>query len=180
MQPVANLNPRGIEQMPLSNIQWLPVSALDANDYNPNVVITPEFNLLRYNLLRHGWIQPLLIAKDGERFVIIDGFHRATLTKTDPQVAVMTNGMVPCVVMDLPREERMLLTVRINRAKGTHVALKMHELLHELVHDLGIPIERVAEGIGATVHEVQTLLTENLFKKMNVKNISYTQAWKPK
>lgn len=120
------------------------------------------------------------MSKEGDRFVVIDGFHRSTLAKADDEVRAMTGGLVPCAVLELPVAERMLLTVRINRAKGSHVALKMHELVRTLVQDHGIPVADVCAGIGATKHEVETLLTENLFKKFDVENTPYSKAWVPK
>ena len=58
---------------PINNIQWILASDLNGNDYNPNVVFTPELKLLERSLLKTGWVQPILISKDK---IIIDGFHR--------------------------------------------------------------------------------------------------------
>jgi hypothetical protein len=190
---------QGVESHPISNIQWLPVDGLSANDWNPNVVITPEFKLLRTSLLKSGWIQPILVSREphptemrpkkagdksppvpADQFVIIDGFHRSTLAKTDKDIRAMTGGLVPCAVLDLTKAERMMLTVRINRAKGSHVAAKMHDLVKALVQEEGVTVEDVCLGIGATKHEVMTLLTENLFKKFNVETTPYSTAWVPK
>lgn len=177
----------GVEHQPISNIKWLPVGWLSANGWNPNYVITPEMKLLKTSLLRQGWIQPVLVSLEQEakdqatpRYTIIDGFHRSTLVKTDAEVRGMTNGLVPCAVLELSKPEAMMLTVRINRAKGSHIAIKMHELVAELVNDLGMTLEQVCAGIGATKHEVETLLTDDLFKKLNVANTPYTQAWTPR
>ena len=100
---------------PIERIVWLEASELQANDYNPNVVYTPELKLLEYNIVRHGWIQPILVTQDK---VIIDGFHRWKLTQDSEPVRNLTGGKVPCCVINLSEPERMMLTVRINRAKG--------------------------------------------------------------
>ena len=126
-----------IDEMPISRVEWRPVDGLTANDYNPNVVYSSEMQLLKFSLMRQGWIQPILVTDEG---VIIDGFHRATLAKADKEVRALTKGRVPCVVMKLTEAERMLLTIRINRAKGSHIALKMADIVHKLVNDMGVPI----------------------------------------
>lgn len=166
-----------IEDMPISNVTWVDVAELKANDYNPNVVFTHEMNLLKFSLLKQGWIQPILATTQK---VIIDGFHRATIAKTDKQVHDMTRGKVPVVLMDLSEPERMLLTIRINRAKGSHVALKMSNVIHELVHDYGVPVPDICKEIGATKKEVELLLMDNVFKEKGItEETKYSHAWVP-
>lgn len=141
-----------INEQPISNVQWVEVEKLQANDYNPNVVFTDEMKLLKYSIQKSGWIQPILVTQD---YVIIDGFHRATLAKQDKEITV--DGKVPCVVMELSEPERMLLTIRINRAKGSHIAVKMSDIIHKLVNDYCMSIEAVGHGIGARKDEGLTL-----------------------
>jgi ParB-like chromosome segregation protein Spo0J len=170
------------EKHPVNSVRWLPVDQLEANDYNPNHVLAQEFRLLKTSILKQGWLQPILVAKteDETLFTIIDGFHRATLAKTDKQVREMTSGMVPCAVLELNKAERQMLTVRINRAKGSHSALRMHELVKDLIVVHQMTVEQVCEGIGATKHEVEVLMQENLFKKFDVENTPYSKAWMPR
>lgn len=165
---------------PIDNIQWIDVEKLRANDYNPNVVITPEFKLLKTSLLKSGWIQPILVCPRGDGYEIIDGFHRSTLAKADADVRALTDGKVPCAVMDLSEPERMMLTVRINRAKGSHQAVKMHELVSKLLKEHGCSVKQVCEGIGATKAEVDLLATESVFKKLDIEAHAYSRAWEPR
>lgn len=168
----------GIENMPLNNIEWVDVEKLNANDYNPNVVLTNELKLLQLSILKNGWIQPVLITKD---YYIIDGFHRSTLCKINSKINKMTNGKVPCVVLDLSPAERIMLTVRINRAKGNHIALKMNKLVQSLYNDYGLSKKQIAENIGGTEKEIELLLYDNLFDKYDLKEEDlYSQAWKVK
>ena len=166
-----------IEDMPISRVVWKDVDDLSANDYNPNVVYSPELRLLRFSLLRQGWIQPVLVSADG---VIIDGFHRASLVKTDKEVRALTKGRVPCVVMQLDEADRMLLTIRINRAKGSHVALKMADIIKKLVNEKGLSLDEICAQIGATRDEVDLLLMENVFKAKGIdEKTPFSRAWIP-
>lgn len=162
---------------PIDDTQWIDVDTLKANSYNPNYVLGPEFKLLKALILKYKWIQPILITKDN---VIIDGFHRHMLAKTDPEVRALTDGKVPCSVMDIDEAQRKMLTVSINRAKGVHSAVKMHELVGSLVNDHKLPIKEICEGIGATKDEIDLLLKENVFKKMDIENHDYSEAWNVK
>ena len=166
-----------IDDMPLSNIQWIDVNKLKANDYNPNVVLTNELKLLQLSMLKNGWIQPVLVTQD---YDIIDGFHRSTLCKINKDINKMTDGKVPCVVLNLSKPERILLTVRINRAKGNHIALKMNKLIQELINTYGLSKKYVAENLGATEREIELLLYDDVFDKYKLtEETLYSEAWKP-
>lgn len=144
---------------PLENIEWRDPHKLNSNDYNPNVVLTREMELLKLSIKVTGWIQPILISPKG---LIIDGFHRTTIAR-------LNGWMVPCCVLHLDEKERMLLTVRINRAKGSHVALRMSELIQELLK-LGCSEKYLAEQIGATDHEIAILKKGDIFKSIACQN----------
>lgn len=166
-----------IEEMPISKVQWVDVEKLTANDYNPNVVFSKEMELLKLSILKNGWIQPILVTHE---FVIIDGFHRASLAKADKQVKALTGGKVPVVIMELNEAERMLLTIRINRAKGSHIAIKMSDLIKKVVNDYGMPIDEICRQIGATKDEIELLLMNDVFKKFDItKETKYSKAWVP-
>ena len=163
--------------MPISNVEWMNVDELQANDYNPNVVYKKEMQLLKFSLLKNGWIQPVLVTKEG---VIIDGFHRSTLCKVDADIRKLTDGKVPVVKMDLTEPERMLLTIRINRAKGSHVALKMSDIIKTLVLEYGMPVPDICKQIGANKDEIELLMMDDVFKSMNITKASeYSNAWIP-
>lgn len=171
-------------KQPIDSITWVHTDQLDANDYNPNYVLTPELKLLKVSMLKQGWIQPVLVVvqrgEDGEpngRYTIVDGFHRSTLTRTDKDVGAMTEGKVPCAVLDIDDAERKMLTVRINRAKGSHIAAKMHDLITSLVSDHNVPIKQLCQELGMEKSEVELLLTENVFAKLDIPNHPYSRAW---
>lgn len=173
-----------IESHPISRVVWQDVNDLRANSYNPNVVLPQEMRLLKLSLMAQGWIQPILVgvdpADDSKVFEIIDGFHRYTLAKTDPEVNLLTGGLVPIVPLELSRAESMMLTIRINRAKGNHVAVRMHDIVYRLHTELGCSINSICAGIGATPHEVEVLLMKDIFQKKDVENTPYSKAWVPK
>ena len=162
---------------PIENIEWIAADELKANDYNPNVVFGPEMKLLEHSIISSGWIQPILIT---DKKVIIDGFHRYSLALNSPEVKALTDGKVPCCVLNLTEPERMLLTIRINRAKGAHIAVKMHDIAVSLVEDHGLSVEKIAAEIGATKDEVELLLMDGVFKKFDTKNHKYSKSWYPK
>ena len=156
-------------ESPLENIQWLDPNTLSANDYNPNVVFTKEMRLLEFSLKKQGWIQPLLITAEK---TIIDGFHRYTISRR--------NGwLVPCAVLKIDDIERRLLTIRINRAKGSHIAIRMSDIVKGLLKE-GVAPEIIAEGIGGDKEEVELLSRDSVFEKFDLQGHEYSKSWIPR
>ena len=165
-----------LQEHPIAQIEWVDVEKLTANDYNPNVVYNAELKLLKFSLLRQGWLQPILVTK---KYEIIDGYHRASICKIDKEVNAMTNGRVPVVILDLEEWERKTLTIRINRAKGSHIALKMSGIIKSLVEEHQMDYKQIAKEIGATKKEIEVLLMENVFKTLDIENKEFSKAWYP-
>lgn len=165
------------DEEPLSRIKWRHADELNANDYNPNVVFTPELRLLEKSILQAGWVQPILATEDG---TIIDGFHRVQLSLKSEKLRARYGGRVPVAVIKLAREAAMLMTVRMNRAKGTHVAVRMSALVRELLDVHKLEPQQVAEGMGATLDEVHLLHQEGIFKHRNLDKVPFSRAWIPR
>ena len=168
------MNERKLE--PVENIQWIHCDELKANHYNPNRVMNAEMNLIEKSILKTGWIQPILVNTNK---VIIDGFHRWTLSRLSTQLREIYNGKVPCCVLGVSDAEAMIITVRINRAKGTHLAFRMADYVKEIVQKHKVPIDQLARDIGATLDEVQLLMTSDIFEERDVENWAYSEAWIP-
>lgn len=159
---------------PINHIEWIDSRELKANDYNPNVVFTPELKLLESSILLTGWIQPILIDKE---YNIIDGFHRASLSKDSKKMIERYQYKAPVCMLPLDRPQAMLMTVRINRAKGTHIATRMSEMIKELIDKHGLLHEEIMAGIGASRKEVDLLYQEGVFKARKLDKVKYSQAW---
>ena len=161
---------------PINNIEWIDCEDLEANDYNPNVVYTPELKSLERNILTYGWIQPVICSKDG---IIIDGFHRTMLTRESKKLREKYKGKLPCVKFDISRDEAMILTVRMNRAKGSHVALRMSAMVKELIDKHKWSNKDLAKEFGAPLAEIDLLYQDGVFKQRDIKNYKYSKAWYP-
>lgn len=161
---------------PIDNIEWLDVAELQPNGWNPNVVHNAELKLLELSIIETGWVQPVLVSRD---MLIIDGFHRYSLSRDSAALREKYDGKLPCAVLDLSPGEAMMLTVRINRAKGTHVAVRMADLVQQVIDEHGFTREAVAMKIGATLAEVDVLYQNSIFERKDLKNHRYSQAWVP-
>jgi ParB-like chromosome segregation protein Spo0J len=161
---------------PINNIVWLDSHELTANDYNPNIVFSPELKALERNILAIGWVQPVIASTSK---IIIDGFHRTMLSKESAKLKKIYDGKVPCVLFDVERDKAMILTVRMNRAKGSHVALRMSKMVRELIDDHAWESQALAKELGASKKEIDLLYQDGIFKMRNIKNYKYSNAWYP-
>lgn len=161
---------------PIDRIEWRDAATLKANAWNPNYVLTPELRLLERSLLKTGWVQPVLINPEG---IIIDGFHRWRLSLDSPAVKARFGGKLPCAILCVTEAEAMLLTVRMNRAKGSHSALRMGDLVKRLLTEFGYDRAEIAVEIGASKEEVDLLAQESVFTQRNIDSYRYSRAWVP-
>ena len=163
---------------PISNIEWVHRNELHANHWNPNRVATPELKLLETSILETGWVQPVLVSESG---MVIDGFHRWSLV-SDPSTVVSKRyeGRLPVARLPVSDADAMVVTVRMNRAKGAHVAILMHELVSELIDVHSMSRKQIAKGIGATLKEVDLLYQKSVFKAKKLETYRYSQAWVPR
>jgi ParB-like chromosome segregation protein Spo0J len=142
-----------VENQPVSSVRWVPRDQLAANDYNPNHVAPPELELLAISIREDGWSQPIVVTSD---FEIVDGFHRWRVAAR-PEIAAMTGGLVPVVVLDRERSHRMMSTIRHNRARGSHHILKMADIVGRL-QEAGLSEAEIQERLQMDEEEVVRLL----------------------
>jgi ParB-like chromosome segregation protein Spo0J len=164
---------------PIDRIIWVHANTLIANDYNPNIIQGAEMTLLEHNLIVLGWTQPILTRADNAP-EIVDGFHRATLAKTSAALHKRDGGMVPISALNVSRQQAIVITVRMNRARGTHMALKMSELVQELIDDHGLSMAAVGKEIGANLDEIKLLYAGGVFKARGLEGREYSRAWEPR
>ena len=189
-----HLNPRGVQNQPVAAIYWIHRSQIKPNTYNPNAVAPPEMALLKYSIMRIGWVFPILLVDEkqeiaitirkgqpfvdeGQFFTIIDGFHRYT-TSGDTEVYAMTDGYVPVVF--IPGDDVKQYTVMMNRAKGSHAVLSMSNIVVDLLQQ-GYTADQIQTGMGMDKDEVIRLANGAGITKDQVLNgLSFSKSWKPK
>lgn len=139
---------------PVDAVRWVDPSTLHANDYNPNRVFPPEMELLKISIIEDGWTQPVVARADGE---VVDGFHRWTLAKLDPDIRAKSGGLVPVVfIAPGDRASQMMATVRHNRARGAHGVLKMADIVRQL-QAAGVADDEITRRLGMEQEEIDRL-----------------------
>lgn len=162
---------------PVYNVLGVPISQVQANDYNPNKVAPPEMELLETSIWEDGYTQPVVCYYDEEtdKYIVVDGFHRFRILKESKRVNEREKGILPVVVINKEMGDRMASTIRHNRARGSHNIELMSTIVTELV-EMGKGDRWICQHIGMSPDELlrmkQITGLASLFK-----NESFSQSW---
>jgi len=167
-----------IRSQPVDMIRWVPVEQVSPNDYNPNSVAEVEMRLLYHSIKQDGYTQPVVTIWDDERqkYVIVDGFHRYFVCKTNEDIRARNKGMLPIVVIEKDINDRMASTVRHNRARGKHSIEGMSNMVFSML-DQGWSDEEVCNELGMEPGELLRLKHITGFSKL-FESREYSMAWK--
>lgn len=124
---------------------------IDPCDYNPNHTADPELDLLETSMREDGVTMPIVVVPDGERVIIVDGFHRHKVGSER-----LGQRYLPCSFIERPLAERMAATIRHNRARGKHQVELMGVIVRALVRE-GLDDERICSAIGLSLEELLRL-----------------------
>lgn len=163
---------------PIDNVRWVPIEKVTPNDYNPNSVAKKEMQLLYISIKEDGYTQPVVTIYDEEKdkYVIVDGFHRYFVCKTQKDIQERNHGKLPVVVIDKNINERMASTVRHNRARGSHSVTGMSKLVYEMLKN-GMNESEICKEMGMEKEEVIKLKYVTGFAKV-FENVEYNHSWK--
>ncbi len=165
---------------PITGVRWVPISKVVANDYNPNSVAKNEMRLLYLSIKNDGFTQPIVAIHDADndQYVIVDGFHRYTVTRENPDILASTGGCVPLVVIDKPMNDRMASTIRHNRARGKHSVTGVASMVFAML-DGGWGDAAICREIGLDAEELVRLKYTTGFAKL-YEGVEYSKAWETK
>ncbi|OQO89256.1 chromosome partitioning protein ParB [Enterococcus casseliflavus] len=153
-------------------VKLVPITQIEANDYNPNQVAKPELDLLEHSIREDGITQPIVCYYDSknDNYIIVDGFHRYFTIKERLKLEY-----IPVVTIDKPLNQRMSSTIRHNRARGLHEIDQMGEIVKSLSQN-GWDDIKISQELGMELEEVfrykQTLGLRELFI-----NHQFSQSW---
>lgn len=161
---------------PCDCILWIRQENIQANEYNPNHVATPEMKLLYQSIKSDGYTMPIVTydLKDGNR-EIVDGFHRNIIGREYKDIQKRIYGYLPVSTIDKPADERIGSTIRHNRARGTHGIRPMSEIVLDLSKQ-GWDDVKICEKLGMDLDEVIRLKQITGLKEA-FSNHEFSKSW---
>ncbi|MEM7379645.1 MAG: ParB N-terminal domain-containing protein [Bacteroidota bacterium] len=161
---------------PVSQLIWVPINHILPNSYNPNKMAAPEKRLLLRSLIEQGITMPLVVcAEKKQHYTLIDGYHRWSLIKKNEELLSRMDHKVPVVVLDLPNYDRIVATIRHNRARGRHQIGEISEVV-KILSINGWPPSKIMDALGMDADEVLRL---KQFKGLGelFKDGDYSTSW---
>lgn len=181
VQELNKLKQRMLEVSPFSKepvdcVIWVKAEDVQANEYNPNIVASPEMKLLHTSIKLDGYTQPIVTydLKNGKREVV-DGFHRNRVGKEFADISKRIHGYLPVTTLEKPLEERIGSTIRHNRARGTHQIRPMSDIVLELSKS-GMTDEEICGKLGMELDEVIRLKQITGLKEA-FQNHEFSKSW---
>ena len=161
---------------PVDYVRWVKADKVQANEYNPNRVASPEMKLLYKSIKLDGYTQPIVVySLENGKYEVVDGFHRNRVGKEYKDINERIHGYLPVVVIDKPLDERMGSTIRHNRARGTHQIRDMSDIVVELTNQ-GWSEEEICEKLGMELDEVIRLKQISGLKEAFA-NHEFSKSW---
>lgn len=148
-------------------IEYVPITQVKPNDYNPNRQSEHDFNLLLKSITEDGFTQPIVVAND---YTIVDGEHRWR--------AASHLGMteIPVVVVPMDPAQARIATLRHNRARGSEDIDLATEVLRDL-EKLGA-LDWAQDSLQLTDEELNRLLTDMPAPEALAAE-AFNEAWVP-
>lgn len=165
---------------PVDCVQWVPVSQVEGNDYNPNTVAPPEMKLLELSIGVDGYTQPIVAHEHQENeYVVVDGFHRQRIAKKNGPIRKRLHGYLPLVCIQSERSniaDRIGATIRHNRARGVHAVMPMTDIVVRLLQE-GWHEGEVAQRLGMDADEVLRFKQVSGLPEL-FRDSEYSKSWK--
>lgn len=181
-------------------IEYVPVTSIKPNSYNPNRQSDHEFELLCHSILEDGFTQPIVCQQQSREFV--DGEHRWTgfivveYMKRNGMIGEnftfdasvvpslrakrleIASGdmMIPVVFVDMTVEQMRIATLRHNKARGSHDMELEVQVLRDL-QSLGA-LDWAQDSLMMSDDEINRLL-EDIPAPEALAGEEYEQAWEP-
>ena len=162
----------------VDTVLWLNADSVVANDYNPNIVASPEMKSLHLSIKEDSYTQPIVAYYDKEnnKYIIVDGFHRSIIGKKYSDIRERVFGRLPVTIIDKELGERVASTIRHNRARGSHQINEMSSIVL-LLNKLGWDDYKICHELGMEIEEVVRLKQRTGFPE-GFKNHTFSKSWK--
>lgn len=132
------------------------------------------------SIKKFGFIQSIVTVYDKEhdKYIIVDGFHRYFVCKSNKDIAESTGNQLPIVIIDKSINDRMASTIRHNRARGKHNIAGMSTMVFNMLYN-GWKDEDICNELGMEAEEILRLKHITGFSKL-FEDQEYKKAWESK
>ena len=150
---LSDLDDQTISSIPQEDLSEISLSLIDANPNQPRKVFEPSaLRELADSIRQHGVIQPVVLNKNGSRYLIIAGERRCRAAKE----AGLTS--VPAVVRNYSDREIMEISLIENLQREDLNPIEAATAIKELMEAYELKQEEVAERLGKSRSQIANTL----------------------
>jgi len=158
-------------------IELIEINKLKPATYNPRQITTKQYNSLKESIDKFGIVDPIIINK--KTMTIIGGHQRYKIWKEKAKESNVDDITIPCVVLELNKEQERELNVRLNKNTGEFdMDILANEFdIDELVDwgfkhiDLGLNIDKIDDekekGFVITITEDDISKANALYRELD-------------
>ena len=137
--------------MKIRNIE---ISKLKPATYNPRQITKKQVKDLKESIEKFGFVDPIIVNKNKNTYTIIGGHQRyMILNEASKRVDWEDEPKMPCVILEISKEEERELNIRLNKSGGDwDFDLLSNFEIEELKEwgfkeiELGLNIDKIVEG----------------------------------
>ena len=96
-------------------IKRILINKLKPATYNPRQISTKQYKDLEESIDKFGLVDPIIVNKD---MTIIGGHQRYKIWEEKTKQSKMDDITIPCVVLELNKEQERELNIRLNKSGG--------------------------------------------------------------
>ena len=97
-------------------IEKILINKLKPATYNPRQITKKQYNDLKESIDRFGLVDPIIVNE--KTMTIIGGHQRYKIWKENAEQSNVDDITIPCVVLDLNKEQERELNFRLNKSGG--------------------------------------------------------------
>ena len=139
----------GVAELPstidqnLEKIEMIKISNIKANPNQPRKYFNEEkLNELSESIKENGVIQPLIVQKDGSKYMIIAGERRYRASKLAGILEL------PCIVKNYSEEELIKVSLLENIQREDLNSIEEAETYQSIIEQFNIPQDKLADQLG--------------------------------
>jgi ParB-like chromosome segregation protein Spo0J len=150
----------------------VPVSKIQANDYNPNKVASSEMKYLIYSIETFGLAYGVTVIYQEaiDKYIVVDGFHRFTVLKNHFKCTE-----IPVIVLDLDTSKSMSATVAFNEARGKHQIDPTSDMVARMVK-MKMEDKNICKALNMTAEELLRFKMQSGLPQL-YKDEGFSRSW---
>jgi ParB family chromosome partitioning protein len=138
---------------PVDAVKQIPVSSVIPNTYQPRNIFKPEkLRELADSIRVHGVMQPIVVRRDGDRYMLIAGERR---WRASTLAGLVT---VPALIREIPKNQILELTLIENIQREDLNPIEIAEAFQRLAAEASLTHDQIAERTGKDRSTVTNLL----------------------